>query len=86
MPHATCAHCGATIVDHSTMVERGGESFCCHNCASAMHGQQPEEKAVVCAHCRVGITDPSTLVTRNGMTFCCPNCAAMMATGAGQRH
>lgn len=35
VPHATCAHCGVRIVDHSTMVERGGKTYCCPNCAEA---------------------------------------------------
>ncbi|HLF08215.1 MAG TPA: hypothetical protein VI789_02560 [Dehalococcoidia bacterium] len=35
MPHTTCAHCGVPIVDHSTMVERGGKTYCCGNCAVA---------------------------------------------------
>ncbi|GBD13277.1 hypothetical protein HRbin24_01301 [bacterium HR24] len=35
MPHASCAHCGCRIVDHSTMVEREGKTYCCVNCAEA---------------------------------------------------
>src|SRR2546430_438989 len=36
MSHASCAHCGVLIVDHSTMAERDGKTFCCNNCALAM--------------------------------------------------
>ena len=35
MPHTNCAHCGVPIVDHSTMVERGGKTYRCANCAAA---------------------------------------------------
>jgi hypothetical protein len=31
-----CAHCNVEIKDQSTMVSRGGQSFCCNNCAMAM--------------------------------------------------
>jgi predicted RNA-binding Zn-ribbon protein involved in translation (DUF1610 family) len=34
MPHTACAHCGVQIIDHSTMVERDGKTYCCANCAA----------------------------------------------------
>ncbi|TME94887.1 MAG: hypothetical protein E6I40_06700 [Chloroflexi bacterium] len=48
MSHASCGHCGVLIVDHSTMVERGGKTFCCNNCALAMERAQdaPDEVPV----------------------------------------
>jgi len=48
MSHASCGHCGVLIVDHSTMVERGGKTFCCNNCSLAMERAQdaPDEVPV----------------------------------------
>jgi hypothetical protein len=31
-----CAHCRAVIVNDRTMIGRGGQVYCCQNCASAM--------------------------------------------------
>lgn len=86
MAHATCEHCGVTIGDHSTMVERAGKTFCCNNCASAMTGQTNQAAMGTCAHCHIPIVDPSTRVDRNGEMFCCPNCAAAMPAGTGHRQ
>ena len=36
MNEPTCARCSVPIVDRSTLVERGGRTFCCGNCAAAM--------------------------------------------------
>ncbi len=33
-----CAHCNVDIRDTSTMVQKGGMTFCCNNCAMAMEG------------------------------------------------
>jgi hypothetical protein len=85
MPHATCAHCQSQIVDHSTMVEQNGQTYCCNNCAQAMSGPTaPDQGSATCAHCQTPIVDTSTQVVRNGLTFCCDNCAIAMAQGAGQ--
>jgi len=45
MSHASCAHCGVLIFDHSTMVELDSKTFCCNNCALAMERAQeaPDE-------------------------------------------
>jgi len=40
MPHAVCAHCGVQIIDHSTMVERDGKTYCCGNCAATHEGPE----------------------------------------------
>jgi hypothetical protein len=31
-----CAHCESTIVDETTAVHRGSQTFCCGNCADAV--------------------------------------------------
>ena len=87
MPHATCAHCGVTITDHSTMVEQAGKTFCCNNCAATTMTAANQAAMGTCAHCHVPIVDPSTRVERGGETFCCGNCVAAMPAGArhGQR-
>lgn len=36
MQDATCAHRDVQIIERSTMVERGGQQFCCANWANAM--------------------------------------------------
>jgi hypothetical protein len=33
-----CAHCDVEIRDQSTMVNAGGQTFCCNNCAMAGEG------------------------------------------------
>jgi hypothetical protein len=81
--HTTCAHCGVTIADHSTMVERAGNAFCCNNCAATTMGQTSQAAMGTCAHCHIPIVDPSTRVERNGEMFCCGNCAAATTAGAG---
>jgi len=89
MPHETCAHCGVTITDRSTMAERAGMTFCCNNCAVTGMGQtsQTTQAALgTCAHCHVPIVDPSTRTERDGQTFCCTNCAAAMPAGAGHTN
>lgn len=86
MPHQTCAHCGVEIGDHSTMVERDSEAFCCNNCAAFATGQTAQAALGTCGHCHSPIVDPSTRVERNGEMFCCPNCAAAMPAGAGHRQ
>ena len=90
MADVTCAHCNVRIGDHSTMVEREGQTFCCNNCAQmaggqplASGGQVAQMGGTVCAHCQMGIADTSTQVTRGTQTFCCINCANAMAAGTG---
>lgn len=84
MAHASCAHCQTTISDHTTMVERGGQTYCCNNCAMMAEGQTPMHTGkATCAHCNSPIMDTSTQVERGGQTFCCNNCAMAVAQGAG---
>lgn len=89
MQDATCAHCNVRITDTSTMVERGGQQFCCNNCAQmaggqalASEGQLAQMGATTCAHCQMAIIDASTQVTRGNQTFCCTNCANAMTADA----
>jgi hypothetical protein len=85
MPTTTCAHCDVTISDDSTMVTRGGKSFCCENCAATQQSQTLNQTSApalgTCAHCHVPIVEPSTRAERDGQTFCCINCAAAMPAG-----
>jgi hypothetical protein len=89
---ATCAHCGAPIVDPTTQVVHGARHFCCANCSAAMErtgsgGSDPQSHehagALRCARCGCAIVDESTLVSRGDQAFCCGNCARAMA-GARQ--
>jgi hypothetical protein len=86
VPHAACTHCGSTIVDHTSMVEKDGQIFCCNNCAQMMSddedGGRTDSK---CAHCQVRIVDTSTQVDVSGETYCCRNCAAAAMQTSG-RH
>ena len=79
MPHASCAHCGTEIADHTSMTERRGELYCCPNCAEFATSAGGRTAAEKCAHCGTPIVDPSTHVTQ-GATYCCNNCA--LAAGA----
>jgi hypothetical protein len=36
-----CAHCGAPIVDPSTIVEENGLVYCCRNCEAAGRDETP---------------------------------------------
>ncbi len=84
MPHATCAHCGTPITDHSTLVEHEGRTYCCNNCLQMVSGTaQPAPGRATCAHCQMPILDASTQAERDGQTFCCNNCATAMVQGAG---
>lgn len=74
MPHASCAHCGVSIVDHATMAERDGATYCCNNCASMSIDREGQPGVPTCAHCQSPIVDTTTQVTQNGLTFCCNNC------------
>ena len=86
MADVTCAHCNVRIGDHSTMVERDGQTFCCNNCALMGAGHPPAKGGdTTCAQCKVPIVDTSTQDERTGRTYCCPNCAAAMIQAAG-RH
>lgn len=81
-----CAHCGSEIVDPTTRVIHGTDTFCCPNCAAAMEqrgaGSDPEagryENTLRCAHCNAAIVDEATMATRGDQAFCCKNCAAAM--------
>lgn len=79
MPHASCAHCGTEIADHTSMVEKRGELYCCGNCAEVATSEASRTGAETCAHCGTPILDASTSVTQ-GETYCCNNCA--IAVGA----
>jgi ribosomal protein L37AE/L43A len=72
-------------MDHATMVERDGASYCCNNCASMSMDRAGQAGVPACAHCQVPIVDTSTEVSREGMTFCCINCATAMTTGVTSR-
>lgn len=80
MPHASCAHCGTEIADHTTMTEKKGELYCCANCAAVATTDGGRTSAESCAHCGSPIVEPSTHVTQTGATYCCNNCA--IAAGA----
>jgi len=87
MPHATCAHCNVAIVDHTTMIEQDGKTFCCTNCAATgQDGMMAQAALGTCAHCHVPIVDPSTRTEQNGEMYCCSNCAAAMTAGAGHQR
>jgi hypothetical protein len=86
MPHTTSDHCNVAITDHTTMVEQGGKTYCCTNCAAVHAGPSSTQAAMgTCAHCQVPIVDPSTRVEQQGMMFCCMNCAAAMPASTGRR-
>lgn len=84
MPHAKCHHCGTEIVDHTSMVERRGELYCCVSCAEAVVDTGAALTADSCAHCGTAIVDPRVEIVRGGQTFCCPNCAAAVPASAEQ--
>jgi len=80
MPHASCAHCGTAITDHSTQVEFEGKTYCCKNCQHMAGGtSEVPPGAEKCAHCGMSIVDTSTQVKRGVQTFCCNNCASATA-------
>jgi len=86
MPHASCAHCGTPIVDHTTMQEAKGEIYCCKNCVAMVSGTSYEPGLPRCAHCEMPIVDATTKVEgAEGKTFCCNNCAIALAEGAKHR-
>ena len=84
---ADCANCGVPIVDPTTQVLHGNQSFCCPNCSAANEQsgmgsdpQSPEHaNALVCAHCGVRIVDETTMESRGDDAFCCANCARAVA-------
>ncbi len=83
MPHATCHHCEVEISDHTSMVERRGELYCCENCARAMLGGV-EGNGDRCAHCGTLIVDKRTAMFRGSLRFCCNNCAEAVPVEAGR--
>jgi DNA-directed RNA polymerase subunit RPC12/RpoP len=91
---ARCAHCGSAIVDPTTQVVHGGQTYCCANCAAALEqttgGSDPQgpdhAEALRCAHCGSPIVHEEALESRGDLAFCCPNCAAAHDQGErGQR-
>jgi hypothetical protein len=86
MSHATCAHCGTEISDHSTMQEFKGQTYCCKNCVAMVSGTGNYPKGLpTCAHCEMPIVEASTKVEADGKTYCCNNCAAAMRQGTPHR-
>ncbi len=81
MTYASCAHCATRIVDHSTLQEFNGESYCCRNCVAIASGTSYKPGLPRCAHCEMPIVDETTKVEGAGTTFCCNNCAIAMAEG-----
>ncbi|MCC6178750.1 MAG: hypothetical protein IT305_25875 [Chloroflexi bacterium] len=86
----TCAHCQTPIVNPSTRVISGDQTFCCPNCAYAMEvtgsGSDPDtmrhgEKDFRCTHCGTPIVDEMTMAERGNDPFCCPNCLAAEEAG-----
>lgn len=75
MPHAACALCGTEIADHTTMLEKRGELYCCPNCAEIATSAGGRTAPENCAHCGNPIVNPSTHVTQGQDTYCCNNCA-----------
>ena len=87
MAAMTCVHCGVLIEDLATMVDHGGETYCCANCSNAMEqggsGSDPQalehESDLRCTHCDSPISDESTMRSRGDDAFCCENCYQMAA-------
>jgi hypothetical protein len=77
-----CAHCGTDIVDPTSQVVHGGQTYCCRNCSAAMEetgsGSDPHagrhENDLRCARCGVAIVDESTMETIGDDAYCCRNC------------
>jgi hypothetical protein len=89
-----CAHCGTPIVNPTTQVVHGAQTFCCANCSAAMEvsgsGSDPKtmrhgEDDLSCAHCGVAIVHEATMESRGDDAYCCANCAAMADRMAAQR-
>lgn len=84
---AGCAHCDSPIVDPTTQVVHGSQSFCCANCSAAMEetgaGSDPaamrHANDLRCARCGCAIVDESSMQSRGDDAFCCANCARAMA-------
>jgi hypothetical protein len=80
---AECAHCGVQIVDPTSRVVHGDQTFCCANCSAAMEetGSGSDRRTLRhegdlrCAHCAAPIVDESTMESRGDQAFCCANCA-----------
>ncbi len=87
MAVTTCLHCGAPILDTTTMVNHGGQIYCCANCSGAMEqsgsGSDPQgvehENDLHCVHCDAPIADESTMRSRGDDAFCCDNCYRIAA-------
>ena len=88
-----CAHCQTPIVDPTTQVVHGDQTYCCANCSAAMEatgsGSDPKamrhgEDEFWCAHCGVAIVHDETMESRGDSAYCCANCAAMADRMASQ--
>jgi hypothetical protein len=90
---AVCLHCGAPIVDPTTQVIHGHETFCCANCAEAMEqrtggsdrGAPRHASAIRCARCESPIVESSTMEESGGRVYCCHNCAEAARSGQEAR-
>jgi hypothetical protein len=79
-----CAHCAAPIVDPTTKVVHGGDTFCCPNCSAVLEertgGSDPDapkhENDMRCSRCQSPIIHDATIESRGDQIFCCRNCAS----------
>jgi hypothetical protein len=86
---ARCAHCEAPIVDPTTQVVHGPETYCCPNCSAMMEettgGSDPQaprhENDPRCSRCEAPIVHKRTMETRGDQVFCCRNCMQAAAPG-----
>ena len=78
-----CAHCEAPIVDPTTQVVHGPDTYCCANCSAAMEqrgmGTDPQsprhENDIRCGRCTCPIVHDRTMETDDaGQIYCCRNC------------
>lgn len=81
-----CAHCETPIVDPTSQVVHGGQTYCCANCSAAMEqsgsgsdaGARGHAGNFSCAHCGTTIVNEATMASRGDQAFCCDNCAVAM--------
>ena len=82
-----CAHCEAPIVDPTTQVVHGSDTYCSANCSASLEqrgmGTDPDsprhKNDLRCSRCQSPIVDDSTAESRGDQVFCCRNC--MQAAG-----
>ena len=74
----TCERCAAPLVDMRSAVDRGGETYCCVNCAraSATDPVRGMTGGQACSRCGAPIVDRSHAVSDAIHAFCCGNCSA----------